>query len=154
MVRPTCIVLLVRLVLPPSVHALYMAPIYPLPAIEQVAPTSGTTASIYNAASTSWLSGLLDNPTTPAPTMKASTPAFTQPVDGSRPYVVAAFEGKDAQPPAFVPSDCAKSRGFRKAVLCPDLPEEEDLEMRERMMAGLERYRIEEEVDKLLKVNK
>ena len=62
-----------------------------------------------------------NNPTPPAPTMKPSRIAFTQPAAASGADVVPAVAGKEAQPPGFVPTNCASADGFPKATLCPNL---------------------------------
>lgn len=141
---------LVLLAMTPSTRAFVVLPSpAPVPhqqplAIEQVVATTATTASSFLRDSSSPLrldsttSSLLlgqDNvmatiaketltsstTTTPAPTMKPSTPAFTLPAAAAKPAVQPAFAGNPASPPLYIPSDCAQATGFRKAAICPDL---------------------------------
>jgi len=140
---------LVLLAMTPSTRAFVVLPALPVPhqqplAIEQVVATTATTASSFLRDSSSPLrldsttSSLLlgqDNvmatiaketltsstTTTPAPTMKPSTPAFTLPAAAAKPAVQPAFAGNPASPPLYIPSDCAQATGFRKAAICPDL---------------------------------
>lgn len=115
-----------------------------LVAIEQVvAPASSSSSSIIinnsnispqfsNIAGSSWLNAAWTettstatlnkkNPNTPAPRIKLSTPAFTQPASGYGPDAEPALAGKDPQPVGFLPTNCATAAPFPKATLCPGL---------------------------------
>ena len=102
----------------------------PLPSnivVKQVQFLPATQANMYCLLATNkddsiWLftgTKIGNNLTTPAPTMKQSKPAFTQPVAGTGGIVAPAIPGNSARPAGFLPPDCGNAAPFPKAILCP-----------------------------------